>query len=390
MGIETTSPKIKMLLIEVADKFGNQPTVPADFIALADSMKSKLKQHISPSTLERVWNYSTRNTSAVSVHTLNLLCEYIGKKNWTEFCQSLNEAGLIDSDVIEDKTILSVSLIVGERHQFGWLPDRECIVEYLGDYKFKAVSCKNSTIKAGDTFKCIEFIKGQPAIMDEFRQTTNEVSSSKRYIAGKHHGLSFIKKIGKPIYNIVYFHGLSSSGNSSTGNKLMEMFPLVNVITPDIPIDPKEALSFLKNLVLSLDPEKTIIVGTSMGGMYAQQMTGFKRILVNPAFHVSNTLKKNIGENLPFFYPRQDNATEFKVTEELIKEFEAIESKQFDYAGDKENVIALFGNNDTTVNCKEEYLKYYNDFIDFNGEHRLSDENLKEVVAPLIQKKLGL
>ena len=190
--------------------------------------------------------------------------------------------------------------------------------------------------------------------------------------------------------NIVYFHGLSSSGNSGTGKHLKQLFPNENVITPDIPVNPKESLPFLKRLVSELEPEKTIIVGTSMGGMYAQQMTGFKRILVNPAFHVSNTLKKSIGENLPFFSSRQDGATEFKVSEGLVNDFEEMEANQFDDAVDPENVIALFGTRDTTVNCKDEYLKYYTKYIDFDGEHRLTEENIEEIIAPLIKGKLGL
>ena len=190
--------------------------------------------------------------------------------------------------------------------------------------------------------------------------------------------------------NIVYFHGLSSSGNSETGKHLKQLFPYENVITPDIPVNPKDALPFLKRLVSELEPEKTIIVGTSMGGMYAQQITSFRRILVNPAFHVSNTLKKCIGENLPFFSPRQDGATDFKVSERLVKEFEEMEANQFDNAIDPENVLAFFGNRDTTVNCKDEYLNYYKDFIDFDGEHRLTNKNIEEIIAPLIKQKLGL
>ena len=190
--------------------------------------------------------------------------------------------------------------------------------------------------------------------------------------------------------NIIYFHGLSSSGNSTTGKKLGELFPNETVITPDIPVSPKEALRKLKDLVSKLDPEKTIIVGTSMGGMYAQQMTGYNRILVNPAFHVSETLKKSVGKTLPFFSPREDGATEFNVTEGLIKEFEEMESKQFDNSSDPENVTALFGTSDTTVNCKDEYLKFYNKYIDFDGKHRLSDENIENIIAPLIKEKLGV
>ena len=188
--------------------------------------------------------------------------------------------------------------------------------------------------------------------------------------------------------NIVYFHGLSSSGNSRTGNQLRQLFPDANVITPDIPVSPSEALPKLRKLLAELDPKDTVVVGTSMGGMYAQQMHGFKRILVNPAFHVSRRLRETLGQKLPFHSPREDGAMSFPVTEELINDFLDMEARQFDNAGG--DVMALFGTKDTTVNCKEEYLKYYSEFRDFDGEHRLSPENVENIVAPLIKEKLEL
>ena len=388
MGIESTSPQIKALRLEVEKKYGKKLEVPADFMALSDRIIEILKQNISPSTLERVWNYSTRRNAVISSHTLNLLCEYIGKKDWTDFCKFLNESGIIDSDVVAGEYVKSNDLSIGERLQIGWLPNRDCIIEYTGDYKFKAIHCENSTLKSGDTFRCIEFIKGQPAIMDEFIQSEGDNKGLQRYIAGKSHGLSFIKRIGKPEFNLVYLHGLSSSGNSGTGKQLRKLFPERNVITPDIPVNPLEALKFLKELVSVLDPEKTIIIGTSMGGMYAQQLTGFKRIVVNPAFHVSNTLKKNLGKKLPFFSPRKNGETEFLITENLIEDFEVMESRQFKNSTDPENVVALFGLNDSVVNCKDEYLKYYKNYKDFNGEHRLTTENIDNTLAPLIKQML--
>lgn len=192
-----------------------------------------------------------------------------------------------------------------------------------------------------------------------------------------------------PNKNIIYLHGLSSSGNSGTGKSLRKLFTNENVLTPDIPVSPVEALPFLKEFVSKLNPAETILVGTSMGGMYTQQLSGFKRIIVNPAFHVSNTLKKNLGKTLPFHSHREDGATEFLVTEDLVREFEEMEANQFQVC-DPENVMALFGLNDDTVNCKEEYLQHYKDFADFNGVHRLTEENLKEIVAPLIKEKLGI
>lgn len=197
MGIESAIPQIKALRLEVERKFEKKCEVPADFVALADHIELILKQHISPSTLERVWNYSTRGRASISMHTVNLLCKYIDRKDWASFCNSLNEKGILDSDIVEGEYISSNSLIPGDRLIIGWLPDRKCEIEYLGDYKFRAIDCENSTMKPGDTFKCIEFIKNQPAIMDEFIQSSGVGESHKRYIAGKHHGLSFIKKIRK-------------------------------------------------------------------------------------------------------------------------------------------------------------------------------------------------
>ena len=118
--------------------------------------------------------------------------------------------------------------------------------------------------------------------------------------------------------------------------------------------------------------------------------SGFKRILVNPAFHVSESLKKNSGRKLPFFSKRQDGTIEFEVTPELINSFEKMENRQFENSSDPDNVTALFGNMDTTVNCKEEYLKHYQDFKDFDGEHRLTEEIVDKIIAPLIKEKLKL
>ena len=84
---------------------------------------------------------------------------------------------------------------------------------------------------------------------------------------------------------VIYFHGFGSSGEGSTVRTLSELLPDWTVIAPDIPVDPKEALPFLQELCAKEQPD--VVVGTSMGGMYAQQMRGFKRICVNPSFNIS-------------------------------------------------------------------------------------------------------
>lgn len=64
--------------------------------------------------------------------------------------------------------------------------------------------------------------------------------------------------------NIIYLHGLASSGQSNTAKKLRELLPDDNVITPDIPVNPIEALQLLLSLTGEYHTDNTIITGTSM------------------------------------------------------------------------------------------------------------------------------
>ena len=114
---------------------------------------------------------------------------------------------------------------------------------------------------------------------------------------------------------LVYLHGFGSSAASGTVKTLKELLPEFDVVAPDIPVDPAEALPFLRRLCMNEVPD--VIVGTSMGGMYTQQMRGYKRICVNPAFEMSKKSKVlRIGTH-EYFKPRKDGATHFEITAEI-------------------------------------------------------------------------
>ena len=110
---------------------------------------------------------------------------------------------------------------------------------------------------------------------------------------------------------IVFLHGFGSSGATKTADYLREKLTDTMVISPDIPLEPKRALRELNKLCHDTNPD--VIIGTSMGAMYAQQMHGFRKILVNPAFHVSQIMRQNMGVN-QFTNPRKDGKTEFEIT----------------------------------------------------------------------------
>ena len=183
---------------------------------------------------------------------------------------------------------------------------------------------------------------------------------------------------------MIYLHGFGSSAASGTIRALRENLTDFDVIAPDIPVDPSEALPFLKGICAKEQPN--VIVGTSMGGMYAQQMFGYNRICVNPAFFMSKTSKVLKVGTFDFFKPRLDGQKEFTITEEIIKHFAEMELRQFDGVtpSDTERVWGMFGNNDMQVNCEETFLQYYHNIIHFSGGHRLDDTTINEVLIPLI------
>lgn len=189
---------------------------------------------------------------------------------------------------------------------------------------------------------------------------------------------------------------MGSSGSSTTAQRLRRTLPHQEVISPDIPVQPELAIQMLKRLATQLGP-KDIIIGTSMGGMYAQLFRGWRRILINPSFHPSQHLADKAGTRQPFHNPRQDGAKDYEVSEKLLKKMRDMEAKQFDpkfgiigkTADSPDQVLAFFGTQDTVVNGKPEYLEHYSKYQDFEGGHRLDPETTLKLIVPAIKELIG-
>ena len=187
---------------------------------------------------------------------------------------------------------------------------------------------------------------------------------------------------------IVYFHGFGSSGASGTVDALRRLLPECEILAPDIPVDPADALPYLRQYCEDVKPD--LIIGTSMGGMYAQQMFGFRKICVNPAFNMSHASKILKTGTHKFLNGRKDNQKEFTISKETIQHFNMMERSQFkgitDF--DKENTYGLFGIFDTQVNTYDLFKKYYRNAQRFEGEHRLNENVLRKYVLPLVKQIL--
>ena len=190
---------------------------------------------------------------------------------------------------------------------------------------------------------------------------------------------------------IMYVHGFASSGSSGTVMALRRHFMGWRVVAPDLPVDPFEAMELLHCMV---DEERpAVVIGTSMGGMYTQQLRGVRRIIVNPSFEMSRSLLfGKMGRN-KYTSKRRDGATEFRVDKALVERFKLMEKNQFDgiTEEDKKLVTGLFGDKDPVVHFRPLMASMYGEerCLWFNGEHRLNDTVVKTVLVPLINDMLA-
>ena len=182
---------------------------------------------------------------------------------------------------------------------------------------------------------------------------------------------------------IIYIHGFASAGSTGTAERLRTLLPSATIISPDVPVEPAVAQAFLKDLCQKEQPD--LIIGTSMGGMYTEQLNGFDRICVNPALHLEETIRKNIGlGKMEFQNPRADGETWFMVTKGLLEAFREITSQRFQ-TNDGDRVWGLFGREDTLVDCYDEFHAHYRQAIRFNGEHALNEKAMLHALLPVIQ-----
>lgn len=188
---------------------------------------------------------------------------------------------------------------------------------------------------------------------------------------------------------LLYLHGFGSSAASGTVKSLMELLPDFDVVAPDIPVDPAEALPFLRGLCMNEVPD--VVVGTGTGGMYAQQMRGYKRICVNPAFEMSRKSKLLTVGIHEYFNPRKDGTTHFEITPHIIRHHAEMEEHQYDGITDKDRqqVWGMFADNDEQVNGESLFLRHYNQVVYFSGEHPMDNKVIGSVLVPLIYTCVG-
>jgi len=183
---------------------------------------------------------------------------------------------------------------------------------------------------------------------------------------------------------ILFIHGLASSGAYKTAESLRILFRPCEVVAPDVPIDPVEALPMLRGICAEAQPD--LIVGLSLGGFWAQKLRGYRKICINPDFHPSARLHTKMGENT-WLSPRRDGATTFTVTPAICQGYAEVEKDQFDGLTDEERTLTagLFADHDELVDGYDEFaLHYPGSAHRYPGQHLPIFPELRDYLVPLV------
>jgi len=191
----------------------------------------------------------------------------------------------------------------------------------------------------------------------------------------------------------MYVHGFGSSGQSGTVSRLRTVFPNAKVVAPDLPVHPAEAQALLKKLCAEEKPQ--LILGTSMGGMYTEQLYGFDRICMNPALCIADTMQAHGMTGIQQFQnPRQDGVQEFYVDKAMVKEYREVSEQRFSGLAslspkgqeeERQRVFGLFGDKDDVVDTFDLFRSYYPNAAHFHGGHRMDDKSFMHAVVPVIR-----
>ena len=196
MSILANIPQIAALRGEIEAAQGGALHTHLHFVALTEKIEERLREHISPTTLERVWGYSTRRYDTVSRRTLDVLARYVGADGWDDYVDRLRSTAGRESEEFSDGMLNVSALAVGARLLIGWQPDRLCEIRYLGNFRFVVERVENSAaLRVGDSFSCMQLQLGQELYMDCFQRAGEPLNENARYAVGQSHGLTTLRNL---------------------------------------------------------------------------------------------------------------------------------------------------------------------------------------------------
>ena len=166
-------------------RIGRKVVSSTDFVWLSEQIMERQHQTVGVNTLKRMWGYLGEGKVETRRATLDVLAQFAGYKDYATFCV----AGDGDSsNTIVTRHLNTKTLEPGMMVRLEWLPDRVCVIEYLGNMRFVVREAEHSKLCVGATFLCPLIIEGEQLYLQDMEQNGNPPVN---YIAGRHSGVRF-------------------------------------------------------------------------------------------------------------------------------------------------------------------------------------------------------
>lgn len=188
---------------------------------------------------------------------------------------------------------------------------------------------------------------------------------------------------------ILYLHGMASSHDCRIAASIRRHLPEVEMIVPDLSIDPEVAFPQIDRILV--ERKVDLIIGHSLGGFMAQKYRGYSKLLINPSLGVSY-FQLLRGKNR-YKYPRYDGVQSWYVDGRICRCYKEMEHKQYEGLDDEERgrTWAVFGRCDILTRLSSRwYLQHYTQRQMIPGDHYPKDQTVRDYIAPLCRKILQI
>ncbi len=184
---------------------------------------------------------------------------------------------------------------------------------------------------------------------------------------------------------LFYFHGLASVGDSPRTDILKKKLNM-KVLSPTLPVDPDKVIDIVTNMMHKYHQtgEKMIMVGTSLGGFWANYFavkTASPVVLINPVIKPTITMQRKVGRYIKLF-AKQTNSED--ILNHSLEKFKILEDELNTH--NKTEVYLFLAKDDTILDYQETLtdIKYDKLFLEDIGGHRF--EHHYEKIADVINE----
>ena len=175
---------------------------------------------------------------------------------------------------------------------------------------------------------------------------------------------------------ILYLHGFASCGEGNKSSELKSCFGADNVIAPDLPPSPLDAIDMIEEILSATRFD--VLTGSSLGGFYATYLAEkyrMKAILLNPSTEPWETLSSQVGWQKRF-------------CDEVVFEFKTVyleQLKTLEVTAERGKYLVLLQSGDEVLDYTKAQSLYntHKIIVEYGGNHRF--ENIEEYLS-MIEK----